>query len=634
KWPLVVAIPGLGYSRLADADIAKRGYAVVSYDVRGQGDARTMNATSSGLDFYGPGEKYDLAEIVAFARAKWSGVVSATQLGVVGGSQGGIHAWFAAAHSEQTLVVAGRGTIRFPRVKAAVAQDFVPDPLLFTHPNGGTQWGMGYLNFLLAPNPPAVYEPRHLSDLERYFLAQDPTGHRAALLAQPGRDVTRLLKDTQVPTLFVGGYYDELNSGHGYSFMVRQMNDRYMHGILSTIGHGAAHNAVEADLRVAARDLWLDHHLWDVPNLASRVERWSFGVVPASTAAYLDPSTLWAHRGADDPTPTGVLRETHWLTDRGVLTTTEPSSGVPTEIVHAVATTFTPKRFHDDASQRLLPQVLAGIPLSERVFRAAPLAADTELDGDPRVSFAVVPDAERFVVAAVLRAVLPGQSGTFMIAHHGSGVLGATPNQLMRLEFDLSPAHIVLPRGTVLELVLRNHWMVEAPMPTALVAAPYFQSSKVRVEHGRGDLASWLQVPRRPRPGVGLVSPRTTLEVRNPVAFPMTVRGHPSRAGYSAWTFCSMSGHTPGAVVGGVSLPLVQDALMGALIGFSTTQYFPGFVGTLDQNGELGLAVQFHTMGTLPIELIGARLSFATLVIEAFGPFAAVASDPLDLYLR
>ncbi|HIE72355.1 MAG TPA: alpha/beta fold hydrolase, partial [Planctomycetes bacterium] len=124
-WPLVVYVHWLGGTRFEELPlqllIAGQGYAVWSYDVRGQGETVLANAghPNGGSTLWGPIERHDLAEQVDYVANEltWQGIIDPTRLGVIGSSQGGGHAWAAAALSGELLTTPGRTSMTFPIVR-------------------------------------------------------------------------------------------------------------------------------------------------------------------------------------------------------------------------------------------------------------------------------------------------------------------------------------------------------------------------------------------------------------------------------------------------------------------------------------------------------------------------------------
>ena len=103
-WPAVLLVHGHGDAgnKAAMRPLAEhyrdRGYLTAGYSVQGQGG-------SEGLSFHmGAREIFDLQDVIDWVLAEWP--VHPDKLGVVGSSQGGWHAYMAAAHHRQVATVA------------------------------------------------------------------------------------------------------------------------------------------------------------------------------------------------------------------------------------------------------------------------------------------------------------------------------------------------------------------------------------------------------------------------------------------------------------------------------------------------------------------------------------------------
>ncbi|HFE53495.1 MAG TPA: alpha/beta fold hydrolase, partial [Bacteroidetes bacterium] len=102
-FPAVVLVHGLGGDKedMADAAqlfVALDGYVALSYSVRGQGN-------SGGLrTFSGERERQDLRTILEWLASRPN--VNGRRIGIVGGSQGGQHAWWAALYGMPVRAVA------------------------------------------------------------------------------------------------------------------------------------------------------------------------------------------------------------------------------------------------------------------------------------------------------------------------------------------------------------------------------------------------------------------------------------------------------------------------------------------------------------------------------------------------
>ncbi|MFQ5504470.1 MAG: alpha/beta fold hydrolase [Planctomycetota bacterium] len=633
-WPLVVFVHGYGGRRTVQHGIARYGFAVAAQDVRGQGSSRRINPASKGLSFYGAREKYDLAELIYFVRNRWKGLVSQTRVAVTGASQGGIHSWFAAAYSGRQITIAGRGTIIFPKIDVVAPQNFAPDTMQHAI-RGDTLYSMDAMARMLSVISTATLDPVLVNKWKQSFLAQDPAGLARQLHAEPGRDVSPLLKTTSVPILFAHAYYDAIQVPREMMPVLASIpRATPVQAILSTIGHHSPLNNYEAALRSEQRLRWFDRYLWDIRNGVEREARYVLGAVPLRSVDLKNRAYSWDHRFDDGYPAKDVTARRRWLSSAGKLETSEPAPGPATVITHQVRSGYTPALFMSSPFQRTTGAILANIPLSGRGFAMAPLDAESELGGSPRVSLSVVPSASRFTLCALLTARIPGQSARVLVSSWARGVLGARANQPMRLEFDLSPASCVLPKGSILELFLRNHWLREAPMLRSIVTAPYFVSSTLKVRHGKALEASWLNLPFRRSVRVGLVGNRNTILLSRPSDLSMQVRGGTGRRGRLYVTLATMSGQAPGLLLPGGLLRLAPDPVTQLFLAIANSATAPAFVGLLPADGVARPAARFSLMASLPAPLLNQRMSFATWVFDSPQGLQGSPSNPIDLLLR
>lgn len=633
-WPLVVFVHGYGGRRTVRSDIARWGFAVAAYDVRGQGTARIVNPKTMGMTFYGATEKYDLADVIAWTRKKWPKLIDPNKLAVTGGSQGGIHSWFAAAYSGRKLSIAGRGTITFPKVDCVVPQNFVPD--VIDHAlRGGTLFSVDAVNRALGTMGNAQLDPSFTSRFKADFIKQDPVGLAKYLRTDPGREVAPLLSTTQVPILCMHAWLDGIQNTHAFfPTLTRIPATTPLIAMFSTIGHGSPGNNYEAQWRNEQRIRWFDRFLWGKTNGVDKEARYQFATMPLNQTYLRSRTSLWNHRHDDHYPATDVTNQRLWLSAKGALELKEPTPGSDTTITHKIKPGYTPTFYAANASHRTTGAVLANIPLSQRVFAMAPLVKDAEVGGTPRISLRVVPDTERFTIMALLRAKIPGQVQPTMISSWAHGVLGAKKGVAQRLEFDLAPTFCILPKGSVLELVISNHWLREAPMSPVLVSVPYFVDSKTLIRHGKGADASFLDLPLRKRVRVGLVAPANLMYLATPYDLRMELRGGIGRANDLYLTLATLSGHTPGITLPGGLLRLRPDVTTDFFLQILGNPLIPGFVGTLDSKGLARPTLAFKSLGTLPKNLAGVRLCFATWVFDSPTALAGSPTAPLDLFLR
>jgi hypothetical protein len=237
-------------------------------------------------------------------------------------------------------------------------------------------------------------------------------------------------------------------------------------------------------------------------------------------------------------------------------------------------------------------------------------------------------------IAVLLMARLPQTDQDTMLANWGRGVLDATPNVPMRLEFELSPSVFVLPAGTVLRVVVRNHWLRETPMPRNVVTAPYFESTTTSIRHGAGPEESFVDLPFRSTVRAGLVAPIFTMPVATPRNLQLQLRGGTTRAAATYLVLGGLSGQVPGLLLPGGVLPVNYDLLSELLLLSLGTPLVPGFVGVLDGNGRAQAACNLATLGALPPALAGLQMTFAAWVFDTVSGVDGAPTHPLDVALR
>jgi predicted acyl esterase len=636
-WPLVVYVHSLGSDRSQELpwqrELAGAGFAVWAYAVRGQAEARVLSR--NGTSLYGPNERYDLAEQIAWVRTTHAAAVSATRVGITGESQGGIHGWMAAAQSGKPLTVRMRGTIQFPEITAVAGADFVAEPM-HHRLRGGTLFSANFVELVLAAENSFGFriDPAFATEVKTRFAMQDPAGLAALLRAEPGRLVEPELANTTVPILYFHGYYDSLcGAGPLVDAVDLLPAATPCRIVLSATGHSfpPRANVYDRTLRRTLVRRWFERFLWDAPNGVDTEARFVLGSIPLDPARYEDPDELLGYSHEDRFPPSDVKVERLYTDDQGGLSEAEPSSGTPSRIAHVVAPGFGPAEYTADPSRRTITGILQSIPLSEAVFDAVPLVADVEFIGRPLVSLAVVPDAADFTIVAMVSARLPGATDFKMLSEWGRGVLSAVPDVGIRVEFALSPISARLPAGTVVRLTLRNHWLAESPHIAGFVTVPLFSDSTVSVEHGAGPAATFVELPLR-EPRAVLRCARAVLPIVTPGATTLSVAGGVDRGGMPYVLAASMSGQAPGTALPGGILPLNIDALTLALS--VPTPSASGMWGMLDPAGDAAAVLDLSPLAVLPPAMLGLRLTFAAWVHRSLSDPTGVATNPVDLVVR
>ena len=141
-WPCVMMVHGFpgarGFFGITGeaAALASRGYITLTYDVRGQGETRTLNPANQGTTFSARLEVADMAELFHALEAQLGSQMDFDRLGVTGTSQGGDHSWQAAVWSELPMPAARGSITHFPKITVAQPRSATHDYAELWNPDG------------------------------------------------------------------------------------------------------------------------------------------------------------------------------------------------------------------------------------------------------------------------------------------------------------------------------------------------------------------------------------------------------------------------------------------------------------------------------------------------------------------
>lgn len=640
-WPLVVYVHPLGQNRGFELghqfDIAGQGYAVWSYDVRGQGQAIGANPghAQAGSTLWGAVERYDLAEQIRFVAANpaWTGIVDASRVAVVGSSQGGGHGWQAAAWSGQTITSDVRPPIPFPAVACVVATDLVPDSTEdWTH--GGALFSSWLIEAIAGSYSGVVLDPVLAQNVRQAFIAQDPAGLLGTLVAE-GRATAAPLAVSAVPILHGFAYFDQVgNPLSGVAVAESRAAPHRM--LLGTIGHGVPANVAERAHRDATTLRWLHRYLWGVPNEVDAEEPFVLAELPLAAADRDDLAHLWSRTHATHVTPPPTATRLY-LHDDFVLRDTAPAGpGTPASIVQTIdpaAVAFDPTGYLDQPSVRELANVLSVCPLSEIVYDYT-TTTDSRLIRSAAVHLDLVPAQARWLVAALL-TVQPPDPGADEVMVASTAVAGtaSAPGVAEQRDLRFPPIAVVIPAGSTVRLRLRNLWLRELPMDRRLEVAPFFTDFQVDVAHDLAPAGSWLDLPLEPL-APRLVADREWLDLAGPTVVAGTIRGGPGRAGYPYFAAVGLSGHRPSTPYLNDVVPVEGDWLVLASAASAGSPFYQEFLGFLDGAGQASIALDYSSLAPLPSFLNGLQLTLVAFVWD--GPWAptGAATNPCDVLMR
>ncbi|MBL9077530.1 MAG: alpha/beta fold hydrolase [Planctomycetes bacterium] len=642
-WPLVVFVHPLGQHRGFDQalqlDVVAQGYAVWTYDVRGHGQAFAANVghPHEGSTLWGPNELLDLAEVLdaVLGEPLWAGTLDATRIAITGASQGGAHAWAAAARSGQTVTVAGRPPRALPALACIVAHDLAPD-MTADWVRDGVLFSTFFTRLLAgdyASNGVPI-DPGFLATGRAAFLAQDAAALVAGLTAE-GRPTLADLLPVTVPVLYTHGYHDFLGDPRPGLEALASLSGPHR-SLLGTGGHGTPPNAAERVFRDALTLRWFDRFLWNVPNEVELETPQILSELPLAAAERDDPASLWSRAHVVDPL--AAVPATRWfLHDDLSLATTEPgepqSDGVITQAIDPSAVGFDPAGYLDLPAVRDLANVLQVCPLSERVY-ACTTTAESELTHAARVHLRLVPDRPEWMLAALL-TVQPAAPGAaeVMLASRAIASRTSVANQPEDREFTLPPIAVRIPAGATVRLRLRNLWLDEAPAVRQLMAAPRFHDFQVAVVHSLTAGGSWLDLPLQPvRPR--LVATTASLDLATLPPYDLTLRAGSVRAGLPYMLAVGLSGQVPATTFLGETVPIEPDWLVGFSAASMQVPWFFGFLGALDATGDATGTLDLSAAAPMQEWLAGWSLTTIGFVWDAPWAPSGAASNAVDVRFR
>ncbi len=656
-WPVVVYVHRLAASHLEEPGLRRRiaseGFAVWSYDVRGQGPsvglAGNLGHPDAGCSFWGPREMQDLAEQLDFIASISPGsslptTLDAARLAVIGPSQGGAHAWSAAALAGQTLNLPGRSAVVMRRPLCVASIDYVADsPRDWLR--GGLMWSRWFVDGFcddFDPANPAAFlyrrdEPFYTA-VRSAFLAQD-AGVLLAQWSAEGRDVSMSQQQSDVPVFYSHAYHDDIDSPLiGLQALQALAPSVGRHVQLSTIGHGTPGNVPERRLRDRELVRWLRRFLLSEPNGIDAGPAYEMAELPLAEADRQNPCYPWGHVQSDDPLAPTQLTRLHLLTG-GQLGAVPSATSSMSRVQHDISgTRFDPEWYLEDANHRTVASILGAAPLSEVEYATSPMAAEMALVAASTLRLRLTPQQQDWMLAALLSIDVPASAGNpaerVMLSSWAVRKDDSQPGVAEDVELQLPPVHARVPQGARLVLTLRNHWLREAPMTRRFELVPMFDPFTVDVSEGGVGGSSWIDLPLEV-PAPSLACDQQYLDVAAPTPIQLHVRGGDALRNQLYFITMSASGRWPGTNYLNSTLPLNSD-FMSVFVAGSVNQpplhRFCDFLSSF--SGESTATLDFSLLPPLPPNLYGRRLTLAAFVWDHYAPPSGRASNAVDLELR
>jgi predicted acyl esterase len=417
-FPGVVLVHGYGGSKddpfmtaIANT-LASRGYASLAYSVRGQGNSGGLSTTS------GPREMADLREVILFLRTRPN--INPERLGVAGGSQGGIHAWYAAMTAMPGVKVIA--TLVAP---PSFAMDLVPNNCIKQQLH--FELNLGGVRF--APDRDRIKE----------FVIADRWDSVLAYSHQ--RDFRPLLDSVRIPVFQSLAWADVLFPVNEGIRTVERLTNR---GIpvwssFGTNGHGEDINLGEYLWLFDRIFLWFDRWLKDTP----------LDQADSPLIVFADDRAGWPHRETMGwpPTPAGSLR---LALANGALHPVPPYTTEEPPFLLSYDTTYTPGQGWDEGYKGT--RLNQAFRSTSARFLSSPFAETLDVAGIPFAHLALRSDAPRFQAHLRLYDVAQSDTGFVwrLMTRGTNGVRDYTPGTTVDREFECQAlAHRIAPGNRI-----------------------------------------------------------------------------------------------------------------------------------------------------------------------------------------
>ncbi len=394
--------------------LATRGYASLTYSVRGQGNSGGFSS------MLGDRERRDLIEVVRHFRSVAD--VDSNRIGVTGASQGGIHSWMAAVD-------------RIPGVVAVAPLLATPDFARSLAPNGCVRYGLSFEMSLSSVR----YDPDR--DRVKGFIIADQYDSVLAYINE--RDLSDLIDSVRIPVFQELGWADYLFPVNGGIRAASNLSARNVpiRSYYGTNGHGEPTNSQELSFQLDQTVQWFD--------------RWLNGLPLAQDSLplvfYADDRPGWPHH-----TITGWPPEQHqlirlYLTSEG-LSTVAPASDGSFPFTFTPDAAYTPEMAWNDRYTGV--QFINAFSSSPAQFVSAPLRDSIEITGIPSGLLHARSDAPQFQTHVHLFDV--SGADWKLISRSSNGIRANSANQTNDIPFEATALSHIVPAGHSIGVVITS----------------------------------------------------------------------------------------------------------------------------------------------------------------------------------
>ncbi len=368
-YPAILFVHGFGLSKDADTSncrvYAAAGYITMCYSVRGHGNSSGRSRIMSSP------ERSDLAEVVAYLRNLPG--VDTSHIGVVGGSQGGLHGLWAAADQLSIQVVSSD----------VIVPEWATDMLM----NGSIRRTV----VLLLKNNDVRYDT--VRDSLWNYLSADNFDSLSSLFTS-SRDVdTVQLNASSIPTLRLLKWQDHyFSAADGIEAFNRYNAPKKMY--LGTRGHFSDHVESERIYQYDQVTRWLNHFLRDDNNniLQEPMYTYAYSSLPMDSSGYF----TWTRIGVPSWPPDGIENFRFYLASDSALLYTPPAASLDSLYLENVYTDSA-YTFDDGFIEGFRGSHFdAKLPKKTFAFESQPFETDVYWIGTPKAKLFLHSDFEKF----------------------------------------------------------------------------------------------------------------------------------------------------------------------------------------------------------------------------------------------
>ena len=457
-FPGIILIHGYGGNKdplqAVQVLIATYGYASLAYSVRGQGNSEGLSTTA------GPREREDLQSVIQYFRGTSN--INPNKIGIAGGSQGGIHAWMAAAY-------------RMPGVKAVAPLVATPDFAEALVPNGCVKYG---LQAEMTLN--SVRYSAERDRIKELIIADEYDSIMTYIRA---RDLAQLLDSVQIPVMQGLGWQDILFPVNGGVRAAKNLSDRGIPiwSYFGTNGHGAALDPLGAILALDITVQWFDH--W--------MKGFSLENASVPMVFYSDDQSSNQEWSATSWPPPGATTRRLYLTGGG-LSPSPPAAGTSHTIPFTLEydTAYTPAMGWDDTYDGAA--FLQAFQSTPARFVSPPLPKAVMIAGTPKGRIVVQSEGRRFQAHVRLFDVGSDVSGGAwtLFSRSINGFRENTPGSVRELMFEASAIAHNIPSGNRIGVEITSLDMLSDSRANTL---PYFEGTHSFLL-ASGDQPSWVEL--------------------------------------------------------------------------------------------------------------------------------------------